>query len=369
VYSLDDSLQVILPHLPLDLVSPDVLPAIRQVARSLPPLHWGGFECRLGENKTRIDFHQGITTDDNALTTLENHISSTSLLESSTINAIRRFCARLKLSSSPLHGKVTRIVLEFDNSRLPLDLLTPSLFIGLKKDQSVEQSLDIVETAFELFLHTSARSKLLPNLRLCFNACPDDAYITDIGIMLSRHPEAVRINVSGLSPTQLQSYLADIRWEGSTNDLETTFTYLLGLVDRVVLCLDIGVQIYPQIGLECFFDRSPGKEPRWAAFLDNLAARGLCAPAKRDALLSWPGYTNPTTSKAPWPGDLILASMLQTSDTFSLLARKLSHIKINYQLDHLSEAKGYIGFQHIWTELRDQKVLCQQSKKMGFDES
>jgi hypothetical protein len=353
LYSLDDSLQVTLPHLSPNLVSPDVVPAIRQMARALPPLHWGGFECRLEESKPQIDFHQGILTDDNALTILENHIASTSLSESSTWKAIRQFCTRLNFSTSPLSGKVTRIVLEFDNCRLPSVLYTPSLFIGLDKNQSDQQSLAIVKKVLELFLDSSVRSKLLSNLHLCLDACPDNAYLSDIGIMLSRQTEAVRINIAGLSPAQLYACLENIPWAGSVNNLESTFTYLLGLVDRFILCLDIGEAVHPQIGLECFFNRGPEKEPRWTAFLDNLADKGLCTLAKRDALLAWPGYTNPTNSKAPWPGDMIIASMLQASDTLSLLVRKLNHIKINYQMDYPSEAKGYIGFQHIWTELGD----------------
>ncbi len=355
MYSLDDSLQVIIPHLPLNLVSPDVLPAIRQMARALPPLHWGGFECRLGENRTLIDFHQGIVANDDDLTTLENHISSSALLDNVAWNSIRRFCARLRFSSFPLHGKVTRIVLEFDNCSLPSPIPIPSLFIGMTRNQSGGQLLTVVKAALELLLNKSVPIELLHNLRLCFDACPDGAYITDLGIMLSRHTEAVRINISGITPARLQDYIAGIQWQGPANDLEATFMRLLGFVDRVVLCLDVGAKVNTKIGLECFFDRASGKEPPWAAFLDYLVENGLCTPAKRDALLTWPGYTDPTTCTAPWPDNLIFESILQESYKFSLFHRNLSHIKINYQPNNPLEAKGYFEFHHVWTELKNKQ--------------
>jgi hypothetical protein len=332
-----------------------VLPGIRQIARALPSLHWGGFECRLCEKKSLIDFHQGIVANDNDLAIFEHHISSSSLLDNIIWNSIRRFCARLRNSSSPLHGKVNRIVLEFDNCSLPSPISFPSLFIGLIRNQSSEQLLTVVKAALEMLLDESGNLELLQNLRLCFDGCSDGAYITDLGIMLSRHSEAVRINVSGITPAQLQDYLSCIQWQGPANDLETTFMHLLGFVDHVVLCLDVGTKVYTKIGLECFFDKASGKEPPWATFLDNLVENGLCTPAKRDALLTWPGYTDPTTCAAPWPDNLIVESMLKESDKFSLFHRELSHIKINYQPNHPLEAKGYFGFHHIWTELKEKQ--------------
>lgn len=215
--------------------------------------------------------------------------------------------------------------------------------------------MTVVKAALELLLNKSVPLELLNNLRLCFDACPDGAYITDLGIMLPRHSEAVRINVSGISPARLQDYIAGIQWQGSANDLEATFMHLQGFVDRVVLCLDVGAKVYPKIGLECFYDRASGKEPPWAAFLDNLVESGLCTQAKRDALLAWPGYADPTTSPAPWPGNLIVESMLQASDRFSLFQRNLNHIKIIYQPNSPLEAKGYIGFQHDWAELKEKQ--------------
>ena len=46
---------------------------------------------------------------------------------------------------------------------------------------------------------------------------------------------------------------------------------------------------------------NPGREPRWGALLDHLVANGLCTPEKREALLSYPGYTDEETATVPWP--------------------------------------------------------------------
>ena len=60
IYSMNEAFQVVLPHLPSELASFEAVSNIQKVACSLPPVYWGGFECRLEETASQVDFHQGI---------------------------------------------------------------------------------------------------------------------------------------------------------------------------------------------------------------------------------------------------------------------------------------------------------------------
>ena len=92
----------------------------------------------------------------------------------------------------------------------------------------------------------------------------------------------------------------------------------------------------------------PSAEPRWAALLDLLTADGACTPGQRAGLLAWPGVNDPGNSATPWPGDLMLASLLQPPDRFSAIVRQLSHVKVSYQPGRPLEAKAYLGWAHTW---------------------
>ena len=62
--SLRDSLELVLPALPSELVSATAIPWLRAVASVLPPVHRAGFECRLADTEHEVDLQQGIFAGD-----------------------------------------------------------------------------------------------------------------------------------------------------------------------------------------------------------------------------------------------------------------------------------------------------------------
>jgi hypothetical protein len=118
------------------------------------------------------------------------------------------------------------------------------------------------------------------------------------------------------------------------------------LVDGVTLCLDVGDAVGPRLGLECHLREQPAAEPRWERFLDDLVERGWCTPAKRAALLAWPGVTLPGEISDPWPAHLVHESLRQPADHLTSLDRRLNHVKLTYSPAQAIEAKAYFGFRH-----------------------
>ncbi|PHM06458.1 hypothetical protein CK516_33395 [Nostoc sp. 'Peltigera malacea cyanobiont' DB3992] len=200
----------------------------------------------------------------------------------------------------------------------------------------------LLNLLYNYFVKNKSQIPYLVIISVCFTSVLTPAYISHVGIMLSREVETLRINVSQLPVYQIGSYLQQIGYTQATDEIEILVNHLLDTFDYVRLCLDVGTKIYPQIGLECYFEQQSGLDPRWSPFLNDLVAKGLCTPEKRDALIAWVGYTTPSTSKEPWASHLIAESLLQPPDSLSVLQRGLSHIKITYKPQYPLEAK------HIW---------------------
>ena len=394
--TLADTLQIVLPHLSPALAVPEAIASLQKTARLLAPIPRGGFECRLG-SEPQVDLQQCIVAGNGEAALLREHLGGMINRDARTDKAWARlhdFITQWSEPSSDLHHEISEIWLEFDadfpkgSSDLPL----PSLFFGLQQEATaIDKRLAVTERALDLLL---GRSYIPPstsypstsgyglssqqNWRRCFEACPEGVFISHIGVMISRPTEALRVNVKRLHPEMLIPYLEGVGWQGPTDELQRLMVELYDQVDRITVCLDVGRQIYPKIGLECILLKQPPQEPRWVSFLAYLVERGWCTPKKQAALLKWPGHSHPTTTAKPWPTHLITASLLQPPDRFSVFERRLSHIKIVYrpQCVHrpeirtearsfpllrpvltkegmtnkkwVAEAKGYLWFSHEW---------------------
>ncbi|MEA5557103.1 hypothetical protein [Nodularia spumigena] len=338
------------------LIGEDAVLSLTRLAGNLAPILQGGFECRLSANATQVDLQQCIVGNEQELDLLQEFIAgAVSTCEETEYPKWLRLRDFLAEWRSCLES-IPEIWLEFDvdgtapptpprkrGGELPL----PAIFLGLPHDVSpAVETYGIAVKSLNLLLGDFGWSGWQDNLYGCFAACPDGAFVSHIGVMLSRNSPALRVNVKRLQPDLLIPYLQEIGWQGKTVQVAELMTELFALVDRITVCLDVGDQIYPQIGLECILLNQPDSESRWAIFLDYLVERGLCEPEKREALLNWPGEINPINSSVPWPDDLIAASLLQPRERFTVFERRLSHIKIVSQPESPFVAKAYLWFQH-----------------------
>ncbi|HYW22397.1 MAG TPA: hypothetical protein VE956_24430 [Nodularia sp. (in: cyanobacteria)] len=401
--SLDVLLETEIKSLSLEhLIGQDAVLSLKALAGNLAPILQGGFECRLSANATQVDLQQCIVRNEQELDLLQEFIKvAISTCEEMAYPKwlrLRDFLAEWRSSLE----SIPEIWLEFDVDKnyvtppptpprkrggeirqgfgdqnygtlppnahskrggeikqgfvsIQPDLISsfvlplPAIFFGLPQEVSpAVETYGIAAQSLNLLLGNLGCSGWEDNLYGCFAACPDGAFVSHIGVMLSRNSPALRVNVKRLQPNLLIPYLQQIAWPGETVKVAELMAELFALVDRITVCLDVGNQIYPQIGLECILLNQPDSESRWAIFLDNLVARGLCEPEKREVLLNWPGQINPINCPAPWPDDLIAASVLLPRERFTVFERRLSHIKIVSQPQSPLVAKAYLWFQHQW---------------------
>ncbi len=349
--TLTDSLQNVLAHISSEIATPTAISDLQKLAKLSAPIPRAGFEIRLDKENSQVDLQQGISLQNKEPQILVEHINKLALshqeFNQPVWNRIREFCKIWSDSSSDLYSAISDIWLEFDIHESNPDLLTPCIFLGINRDSfEPSKTFSIIKTALELLYGQPIDDSLCSNLYRCFTACTTPTRISHVAAMLSRKIEALRINVSKIPIYAITTYLQEIGYSNATEEIEALVDEILESFDNVRLCFDVGKKIYPTLGLECFFNKQSGLDPRWLPFLDNLVAKGLCTSEKRNGLIAWVGNTTPSNTTKPWASHLIAESLLQPSENFSILDRRLSHIKLTYKPQSSLQAKAYIGFTH-----------------------
>jgi hypothetical protein len=369
--SLEQLLRPLAPSMPAELISAESLAEIGAIARVLPNTvtSFFGFECRLGETAPRADFLLSVLPEPGGAI-LAGRSSLGDLPEGicrhPVWSRLRAFCSRWTTPGSPLHDRVENIWLEFDVEGSPLPVPVPSVFFGPRggigpplHDDSVLPSDEapyrwLTREGLASLLGRMVPSHLERGIFDCLDALPAGARVFQVGAMLARPSDAVRLCIAKVSRDQIGAYLHRVRWPGSADEIRSLLTFLGPFADFFVLDIDVEEGVRPKIGLECYIYgfKQPAQEPRWQDLLDALVEQGLCVPAKRDALLTWPGFERADAAPDLWPGNLLLASRLLGPRVSSALSRTLHHVKISHEPGRPLEAKAYLGIGVHWLGAR-----------------
>ncbi|HYQ83969.1 MAG TPA: hypothetical protein VEP28_08190, partial [Rubrobacter sp.] len=271
------------------------------------------------------------------------------------------FAVRWADPSSALYRAVDNVWLEFDLDGAPPVIPIPSVFFGLQpsgqegaRGVAYEPNLDgyitTIETVIQLLSGNELAPRKLQMLSDCFRALSSVERVFQVGLMLPRGAEALRLCIKLRSVERAVEYLARVGWPGSEEDVLGVLEPMARLVDYVCLDIDVGETVHRKIGLECSFggNKQPRTEPRWGVFLDSLVRDGLCTADKRDALLAYPGYVDENAEGIPWPRALRRASQLFGGRSLSTYIRSLKHVKLVDQPGEGLEAKAYLAVKHHW---------------------
>jgi cyclopropane fatty-acyl-phospholipid synthase-like methyltransferase len=351
--SLAESLAVVIPSLSPALATPAMVQEMLDRASLLPAIPRGGFECRL-DARAEVDLHQQFFATgkdpERLVTYVEDLLQNGKVASSPAWSRLQVFLAAW--AARAFGEEIPELWLEFDSGRDSTQLPLPSLFLGLRQDAPLPPArrYSVVQQVLDLLLDSRDGRPWQHLLPLAFDACPQDCFVSHVGVMLGRPTAALRVNVKRLAPAQVAPYIQQLGRHETASSLHCWMTELYPLVDRITVCLDISAEVLPAVGLECILRDQPQHEPRWRTLLDRLVEEGICLPEKRDASLIWPGATTPPDA-SHWPELLVRDSLLQPQDCFSSFQRRLSHIKLVCHPWHPPEAKAYLRFEHQWLQL------------------
>ncbi len=357
-YSTLDYLRVIESRLPAGLVSPASLERIRALAAELPLSSNFGFECRLSDGKADADFLVAVVPSDGSLAAWADQNTSSRLHEElgargswSLVREVLKEWHSGGMSLAPVHDAW----LEFDIDPTGAALPDPSFFFGFDDTTDLNHpvlSEDLVDRLLRFRLSEDRRQRL----RTCFSALPAPAVIFQVGVMLPRATEEVRLCLRGLAPAAMPGYLERIGWPGSIDSLRAHIDLLVRHTDAIGLDFSLRDGIGPEIGFELEIKSgAPGRQ-KLQRCLQALGELGLCREEKGDAILSWLGYSTEDGDPERWPQHLRKASEALGPEVISTFLRNLNHIKVGFLGDRFTGAKAYLGVRHFWGTRRREVV-------------
>jgi hypothetical protein len=347
--SLQEYLHVVKPYLPEVLLSPQTLARVERVAKLIPQLSPTQtspalLECRLEGDRSQVDLSVGLQ---------KFKIPQLEYLKAYPFwQQLSQFSENWIIPGSLLYETIEDIWLEFD---LDEHSHTPSAacwFFTLCNDSFKDLSIE-VKTSKLIKLASILQNRTVDEgqanlIRHCLSILPEGASIVELGAMLTRKEAPLRLHILGIPPATIPSYLAQIQDLEIDPAFDRIVTIFSQFTDRMSLCFDLKEKIGSRIGLECFLDKQPKKDPRWYSLLDLLVEMGCCSSQKRDGLFNWPGLQQQKSVFDVWPRDLNNLKPSMDPNYLSVFYRTINHIKLVYQPDLPLQAKVYLGFNHCW---------------------
>lgn len=341
-YSLLKASENFFDSLPKSLVSQTQLELLKKAADFFPPIIRFGLECRLNHHD-QVDLQFCIRRDEDDLNALSDWFQNKFTGDHQEHKKIIHFLKKWADKSSAYHEKITEVFLELDV--LPSGIKTPLLFFELQPGLTDVQLKDF---SFPILKETLGENRTFFRLfEKIIYACPAPAFIAYLGILFSRDIDVLRVNIKKLPVAAVAPFLKKIGYAWTGPELDRWISFVYGYADRVTLCIDIGKEVFPKIGFECFWNEQPPKETYWRYFMEKLNTHNHYQQDKIEAVLNWdkeifPGQIN------NWPEHLWLASLSKPENEFTFLKKWISHLKLTYCPVKGVDLKAYLGYESLW---------------------
>jgi hypothetical protein len=354
-------LRPLAPYLDAALISPEALADIADIARVLPErlaLFTFGFECRLGEPAPQADFLLCATAGSGGRDVLAQPDSypewPAAVRQDPTWQRVFTFAQHWAEEGSTLQPHVDNVWLEFDVERPPGPVPVPSLFFApeavVGRTRRAEDTAALVTASGLALLLDENPRDIRARLAPVFEALPGRARVFQVGAMLSRRTDTVRLCIDRLEQAALMELVEQLGGAGPADVIRDAVQAWSGLADEICLNLDMGTELSARIGLECYFlgESYPERAQRLRAFLDQLVEKGLCTPAKRAGVLAYPGVSHEQRDRTLWPELLLRSSSFMGPGTLSVFVRDVHHLKLVCHPGGRLEAKAYLSAGHRW---------------------
>ena len=362
-------------YVPKEIVSKQNFNDIQSISRFFPGnlTTFLGFETRLGDKDNRADFAfaiSGVGRDRNVLTELlQNNVLVKNFLKQSEWQQILNFAKAWADPKSVLNDKVQCFWLEFDMPKKTSEIPIPSVFFGPTKSSEDVTSGDLsrykwlIDEAIPLLKGQKLSENLSKLIIDCLDKMPENGVLFQVGMMLSRDVNVVRLHINKLMPEQIIPYLLSIGWRYDTVELRNLINDFKDLADRFVISYDVMENgIGPKIGIELSFSGNNFQnEKRWKQLLDYLVQKNMCIPEKRDALLRYPGVDENDAISGSVMKPITSATEYQDKLIQSSVVRYINHVKIVYEPGKPTIAKAYPAVRLFETvEAEHQTIMMKE---------
>lgn len=348
--SLADSFAIASQSLPASLAPRRERDRLLRHARLLAPIHCAGFECRLTGAPGRVDLQQRITPRDCERERLAAYLLASGLCARPAWRRIHDFM--LAWGQGELARQVCECWLEYEPAGG--GRVRPSVFVSFNRGEDRRDGASALRQALALLAPPAQAQRLADAVQEIGGRLPKGARIYDIGLM-ARQPAILRVNIGGFAPAQLAAVLASLGWDRRERARIGEFARAaMPYARQCKLAIDWYGKLLRRAGLEIV----PGDDPelpataaaraRWRRLLAWLCARNACDAERAAALMDWPGQDEPPGCRTAWPESLVVESLARGPGEFSVMGRRLSHVKVDFRPRQLPVAKAYFGFGRLW---------------------
>ena len=243
-------------------------------------------------------------------------------------------------------GMLDRIWLEFDLRNGGEASAWPNLFFGPADGVSPAGFADALPHWLDRLSGASADPARAAAIRRLTTAAGAGAHVFQVGAMVAR-PGLPRRLCFRCTPPVLESGMLDVlQGSEAAGILRREAAWLAPLADRLDVAVDVGPdgQVAPRLGMEAWFEPSRGEAAhRLGArrLLDELVARGLCAPVFAAVLPEFGGIATQPASGF-WPASMALVEALTRGARRGFVMWGLHHIKVTAGPEGSREAKAYL---------------------------
>jgi hypothetical protein len=352
-FSLGDFLPIIEKKISSQLISKAAFNKIKKHADMLPGQisSFFGFECVLDTPATTADFlfcSTQLQSHSKILTGLHKSIPMpASLYQMPAWKIVQQFCIDWEDDSSPMFQQLYNIWLEFDIAQSTPPYV-PSIFFGTlppeKQDESARRAT--ILDALKRLMPEATEGQRALTINTVFRHLPPNAYIFQVGVMLSRQSPAIRLCLRNISNDLIVETLIKIGWTGNVEELSHLIQEISPLCDRIDIDIDIGEQIGEKIGIECSFGRNPNTLNLMKNYTRWLVGKQLTTQEKASALVDFNGLIHQDAEPDIWPEFLLKMAALSGHDNANHIAYWLHHIKLVYRSDQALSAKAYLAMSH-----------------------
>jgi hypothetical protein len=333
-----DHLNIVVPNLKPSLLGEGCSGHLAQLC-SLFPYDIAqdfGFESRLGNPVAVCDFFFQIRKGSPGALMLAGKSTVSNLSDQLLENPFWQRAVKLFQAWTDTEHILSQSVevfwLEFDYQD-PGYNLTPDLFFKISESSSDDRIAQwelrrrILDEIYSILFDIPFPFHLADNLKVCIDALPDSGALYQIGFMIPRKTEAIRLVLARIELDEIENYLNKIDWPGEMGTVKNLISSYSPKFDYFVYNLNIGKTILPYLSIEMYFKNmyQPQFGPRWGEVFDFLESEQLLTSQKRSSLIL---FCRKIISNGLFPVRYF---------------NGINHFKLVYKRNSPIECKGYFG--------------------------
>ncbi len=187
---------------------------------------------------------------------------------------------------SGFYAKTSNVWLEMDYEPCLQGRLDPCVFFDISQVQP-QQEHDWIYPALTILLGMDRSAALWSRLEDCIDRLAGrNRQLFQLGVMLGRQAESVRLFTSDMTGEQVLAYLAELNWSGDLSGLNAHLEILEPFTRKFILDFDVTpAGISEKIGIN--FGLRHNGDAAADAFLAFAETQRLCTAEKREGICNW----------------------------------------------------------------------------------